>query len=231
MISTRLLTQPPMQTNTQSCVPFGGRALSAPVSISLGGMLFCDMSEEWRPIVGYEGLYEASSLGRLRSIDREVSYKHRWGGKTTMKLIGCILWLHTRKKDRRPIVTLSKNGILRTHTVHRLVCGAFYPNPFSLPEVNHLDGNPENNRSDNLEWCTHADNHNHAKRNGLLGYKAHFGEDNGFSKLTAMQVLEIRRKYRPRKVTVLMLAKEYGVSESAISNVLTNKRWKHLLCA
>lgn len=93
------------------------------------------MTEEWRDIVEYEGKYQVSNLGRIRRfIDRHVMSQVNVGGYKT--------------------VGLSKRGCCLQFRVHRLVAGAFIPNPDNYPVVNHMDENPSNNRVDNLEWCT-----------------------------------------------------------------------------
>ena len=106
------------------------------------------MNEIWKPVNGYEGLYEVSNLGNVRSIRTN----------RTMKL-----QLHKGYLK----VGLYKQRTLKQFSVHRLVASAFIPNPKSKPEVNHLDGDKTNNRADNLEWCTPCENANHALAMGL----------------------------------------------------------------
>lgn len=107
------------------------------------------MTEEiWKPVVGYEGLYEVSSYGRVRSLDRYVRYKsngyrlHR--GRI---LTGSI------NRDGYIMCHIRTNEVSKYYLVHRLVAEAFIPNPYNLPEVNHLDEVKTNNRVENLEWC------------------------------------------------------------------------------
>ena len=102
------------------------------------------MKEEWRDIIGYEGYYQVSNLGRVRGIDRIDSSGRLIKGK--IKNIR-----HTH--DGYCITSLSKNNIKKNYRVHRLVAQAFIPNPNNLPEVNHKDENKDNNAVDNLEWC------------------------------------------------------------------------------
>ncbi len=103
------------------------------------------MSEVWKDIAGFEGLYQVSDLGRVRSLDREC-----WNGHVYFLRIGRVL------KQK-----LSTSGYMRVSLgkgndayVHRLVAAAFHPNPDNMPQVNHKDENKLNNRADNLEWCT-----------------------------------------------------------------------------
>jgi len=104
--------------------------------------------EEWRDIAGYEGMYQVSNLGRVRSLDRfvECSNSRRfYKGRI----------LSAEMDDKGYIrVLLSVAGKRRSCMVHRLVATAFLDNSENLPEVNHKDENPANNALDNLEWCT-----------------------------------------------------------------------------
>lgn len=109
------------------------------------------MSKEiWKDIEGYEGLYQVSNLGRVKSNLRK----------------GKILKSNSTY-DGYYNVTLSKNGKLKTYRIHRLVCIAFLDNPLNKSEVNHIDGNKKNNNIENLEWCTRSENAEHAHKTGL----------------------------------------------------------------
>lgn len=113
-------------------------------------------SEEiWKPVVGYEGLYEVSSLGRVRSLDRYDRMNHFWKGR--------ILKLCTDGAGYL-MVGLCSNSKVKTYKVHRLVAQAFIPNPDNLPEVNHIDEDKRNNRVDNLEMCDGKYNSNYGTR-------------------------------------------------------------------
>lgn len=113
------------------------------------------MIEEWRPIEGYEGLYEVSNTGQVRSLDR---YDERNCFRE-----GRILKLYTRKGGYL-FVQLHLNGKGKNYLVHRLVAIAFIPNPDNLPEVNHLDEDKTNNRVENLEFCDRKYNINYGTR-------------------------------------------------------------------
>ena len=111
------------------------------------------MNEEWRDIKGYEGFYQVSNLGRVRSLNCR-------GHK------GCIGILTPRLDGKGyEMVALYKEGKARNTKVHRLVAQAFIPNPNNYPQVNHKDENKTNNDVKNLEWCTNEYNHNYGTRN------------------------------------------------------------------
>lgn len=114
--------------------------------------------EEWRPIKGYEGLYEVSSFGRVRSLDRIVSGRN--GSQRNLK--GAIMSYSCTSVY--PKVTLY-NGKSKTFSVHRLVAEAFIPNPDNLPCVNHRNEQPDCNYPDNLEWCNTKYNLNYGTHN------------------------------------------------------------------
>lgn len=124
--------------------------------------------EEWRSVVGYEGLYEVSSLGRLRSLDRTTEANNRWGNIAPRKYSGRLLKSHmtTNSYESRVFARGEKH-----HLVHRLVAEAFIPNPMSLSEVNHKNGVRSDNRVANLEWVTSSENKRHSYNE--LGRKQH----------------------------------------------------------
>lgn len=122
------------------------------------------MTEQWKPVVGYEGRYEVSNMGYVRSVDREdygCGYKRVFKGKV-LKPILCNGYPRVHIKDQ------SKNVFLY---VHRLVADAFVSGYFDGAEVNHIDENRMNSRADNLEWVSHADNINHGTRNARVQEK------------------------------------------------------------
>ena len=107
-------------------------------------------NEIWLPVKGFEGLYEVSSFGRVRSLN----YNHT--GQTKV--------LSTGESKGYLFVILYKNGKRKHYSVHRLVASAFLPNWFDDPEVNHRDENPKNNHISNLEWCDSKYNMNYGTR-------------------------------------------------------------------
>ena len=116
------------------------------------------MDEVWKDIEGYEGLYQVSNTGQVKSLN----YK----GRGVVKLLKQAI-----NHNGYNYVILYKNGKTKHYSVHRLVALAFIPNPDNLPIVNHKDENPSNNNVNNLEWCTIAYNNNYGTRNERAGKK------------------------------------------------------------
>ena len=117
--------------------------------------------EEWRPIAGYEGIYEVSNLGRVRSLDRYVVHKTIDKKNYTRHIKGSILSPIINSKNKYLTVGLHDGGRRIAAYVHRLVAETFIPNPYNMPEVNHKDEDKNNNKVDNLEWCDRAYNMNY----------------------------------------------------------------------
>jgi len=120
------------------------------------------MKEIWKDIPNYEGYYQASNLGRIKSLERIIIRRDK---KSYLQKETILKQAKNKKKYYQ--VGLSKNFKHKTISVHRLVAQAFIPNPDNLPQVNHIDGHKENNCVDNLEWCDNLYNMQHSYKLGL----------------------------------------------------------------
>ena len=174
--------------------------------------------EVWLEIKGYESLYQISSIGRIKSLERVSIFNNSTGLKKERILKAF--------KDCKGYsrVKLSKNAIESTKKVHRLVADAFLNNLQNKPEVNHINGIKDDNRFDNLEWVTSSENTIHALNNKLKVSQK--GSEHGNSKLNEEKVLEIRKIGRSKSLKEI--AEIYGVDKSSISLILLNKAWKHV---
>ena len=177
--------------------------------------------EIWKDIEGYEGLYQISNLGRVKSCDRVVINHYEDGrGDVTVHRKGKIMRLGVYKREGYCYICLSKNNIKKKYKIHRLVALAFIPNPNpqKYDMVNHIDGNVKNNNVCNLEWTNNYGNQMHAIKTGLNKY---VGVNSQWSKLTEEQVKFIRENYKKRgKYNFCTLAKMFGVTPQVISGVV-----------
>lgn len=166
---------------------------------------FSFSEEIWKPVVGYEGLYEVSNKGRVRSLNRKVSNGHGFYIKE-----GRVLAI-SKTTTGYWKVELKKSGEKRrSMKVHRLVAFAFIPNSENKPNINHIDGNPLNNNVENLEWCTQSENMLHANKVGLRKKR------NGFNFCKEKIISE----YLSEGKTLTYLSRKYKTNIKTISNYL-----------
>lgn len=117
--------------------------------------------EEWRPIQGYEGLYEVSDLGRIKGLERTVIVYSKLTNTTFKRFFeSCIKSKH-HDKDGYEMVNLKKDGKHSTKKVHKLVATAFIPNLDNKSCIDHINGIRDDNRVENLRWCTQKENLNY----------------------------------------------------------------------
>lgn len=180
-------------------------------------------NEIWKSVVGYEGLYEVSNMGRVRSLDH-ISSNRLFKGKVMSQFN-----IYTPGK-RHPFpykqVKLTKNGKDKMLLVHRLVAMAFLPNPQNLPFINHKDENPSNNRADNLEWCTPKYNSSYG---GLPQY---------LSEVNGREVLQfsLKGEFVAKYVSLQKAQQDTKINASSILRVCKGRerhaggfKWRYLI--
>jgi len=173
--------------------------------------------EKYVQIKGFNGHYEVSNYGNVRSVDRIIP-AHK--GSRQLNIKGKLLKPSIDGGYKRVAIML--NGKLKTKKVHRLVAEHFCINDNPLNVVNHKDGNKLNNNADNLEWVSHKENVRHAFAMGLS--KGLKGSSNPNSKLSEQDVLEIRAMAKlKRNYGRDSLAKKYGVSSKHIQDIVNSK--------
>lgn len=176
--------------------------------------------ENWKDIKGYEGLYQININGLVKSLSREINNGN--GIRKSKEFI-------TKSYDNGHgylRVCLSKNNSKKFILIHALIAIHFIENPENLPIINHKDGNKKNNSVSNLEWCTYSHNNQHGFNTGLI--KSLKGEKCKKSKLSDIQVLEIKKMLSENKLTQKEISKKFNISSNTISSIKTKTTWKHL---
>jgi uncharacterized protein YlbG (UPF0298 family) len=168
--------------------------------------------EVFKTIENTNGMYQVSDLGNVKSFHRSSNGKILKFG-TIKKRVGAYRF-----------VNIYMNGIMVNTTIHRLVASYFVENPNGYNEVNHIDGNKENNKAENLEWCSRKQNAKHAADNLL--YKV--GENHPSCKLSEYDVIEIYTLYHFHGFSTVAICKLYGVNDHSISKIVNGKTWKHV---
>lgn len=174
-------------------------------------------TEIWKDIVGYEGLYQVSNLGRVKSLERKVKNKNGY------RTVSDKILKQAKKTEGYLFVNLWKEGKQKIMKSHRLVAEAFLPNPENLPQVNHKDENPSNNNVSNLEFCTAKYNVNFGTRNKRAGIsisKALTGVYNNIKKSKPVMCIETGIIY-PSSMEV---QRQFGFANGSISQCCNGKR-------
>lgn len=176
--------------------------------------------EIWKDVPGYEGQYQVSDQGRVKSLARVVSVaRGRWGKPTVRTVNETVMSLQTDRR-KRVFVALRRDGSAKRFTVASLVAAAFIgPRPEGLL-VLHGDGDSTNNCASNLRYGDHCDNIEDARKHGTLTR----GEKQWLAKLTADEVKFIRIT----DLSGAYLASQYGVTSACISAIRQRKNWKHV---
>lgn len=172
--------------------------------------------EEWRDIKGYEGLYQISSLGEVKSVERISPQGHRLKERIRKTYI-----------DRYGYraINLCKNGVITKYDIHRLVAIAFIPNPEEKPQVNHIDGNKLNNCVENLEWNTCSENISHAFRTGIKKpFHIHrYGESNSNCKVKDDDIKSLINDFKSgmRRDDLIL---KYGIGKTQMYRIVNGEQ-------
>lgn len=169
------------------------------------------IKEEWKSIERYEGLYEVSSLGRVRSLDRLVIYSN---GKRRIHK-GTVLSPGVSNGYYQ--VSLARGGKNVQRQIHVLVCTAFHLNPEHKRTVNHKDGDKLHNHKDNLEWATHSEQHLHAHANNLKGRN---------SRALSIEQVRAIKELLKTSITKIEIARRFNISVRTVFNIQNGFTWK-----
>ncbi|MBM6615610.1 NUMOD4 motif-containing HNH endonuclease [Desemzia sp. RIT804] len=172
------------------------------------------MKEYWKDVIDYEGYYQVSNLGNVRSSDRKIPWKNSF-----RNLSGSMQRLIEHKSGYIR-VGLNKDGKRKYHTLHRLVAKAFVENPENKPEVNHIDGNKGNNIYENLEWVTRSENIKHAVDNNLM---THLKENSNKLKKAIVKT-DLSNGELILYESLSEANEKEGISKSYLSQILNGQR-------
>ena len=175
--------------------------------------------EEWKDVVGYEGVYSVSNLGKIKSLDRLISYT----GVNKIQKYPSIVLSQSLNSVGYYQVSMSVNNKRMRFMTHRVVADAFCEKRFGCNVVNHIDGNYTNNKSSNLEWVSCAENVRHAISTGLV--KIH-GERSHFSKFTDSQA-DIIRDIKKLGIKTSRLCVLLGVHKSCINRIIKGETYNN----
>jgi hypothetical protein len=169
--------------------------------------------EQWRQVVGWEGIYEVSSLGRVRNVMAR-----------TRTFVGRLLKPNVNRKGYLTVRLMRLDRDV-TRLVHSLVADAFVGRKPKGLQVNHKDTNKANNDYRNLEYKTCAENIEHAVKHGLRAPK--HGTLNGCAKVVEKDIEDIRKRYAGGE-TQREIGEDYGMTQANVSEIVRRRTWRHV---
>lgn len=175
--------------------------------------------EEWRDVVGYEGLYEVSNLGRVRGVERHY-YRQDSRGVSYPVVVRARMLNQTENSNGYYRVSLSRDNHVKQAFVHRLVAMAFVENPDNLPVIDHIDGDRHNNDASNLRWCTQGDNLHYTYQNGreMVFAREHIRKRQVHA--VSRPVIRSDGKEFP---SVVAASRALGLTDAAVSHVVNGR--------
>ena len=177
-----------------------------------------DTCINWKSIVGYEGIYEISDTGSIRSLDRLIV-----NSLGVSRNIRGIILKQNNLRNNYLGVSLAKNGGKKTFAVHKLVIRTFNPLKDEGNFVcNHIDCDRQNNHTDNLEWVTIGENNRHSY---LHGNQSRKGDRHNNKKICQKDAEEIRKLSHETNMTQKEIGAEFNISAPMVSNIINNKNW------
>lgn len=194
----------------------GGSSITARLLIKM------KVAEVFRPIKGYEGLYEISNHGRVKSMPKTWNRKSgkvfRVKSESEIKI--------AKVDNGYPRVTFCHGTVRKSFSVHRLVADAFLDNPNNFPVVNHKNSKRDDNYFENLEWTTYSGNAQHAFDSG--GRARPKGESNPQSKYSDRDIRIIRKLYEDGHYSQREIGEMFEDNQNNISRIVLRQRWKHI---
>lgn len=179
------------------------------------------MREIWKDIPGFEGCYQASNSGKIKSKKRTVTYST---GKT--QIYPSVVLIPGVTESGYYSVTLCKDTRRFTKRVCRLIGLTFIPNPENKPQINHKDGDKKNDAVSNLEWSTGSENQLHRYR--VLKKGVPVGEKHANSKVNNSSVKKIRQMHSTGLYSQRAIGDKFGISQPTVWEIVNNKIWTHI---